>query len=98
MPTLRVSEVLVQPVLVWDDGEELSPGPGVEATKLPLSKLATFGPELLAQLPELAEKLAQQQIGSGVVEATGTDGAPAPAAPRKAAGNRATRRSSARSK
>lgn len=56
---LRVSHVVVQPVLVWDDGQELSPGPQVEAVQLPLSKLASFAPDIAAQLPELAEKLRQ---------------------------------------
>jgi hypothetical protein len=39
---LRVSHVLVQPILVWDDGEDLSPGPDANAVPVPLSALADY--------------------------------------------------------
>lgn len=57
MKRLRVSHVLVQPVLVWDDGQELTPGPEVEATPLPLSGLPGLIEGLPRQVDELTEKL-----------------------------------------
>ena len=54
---LRISHVLVQPVLVWDDGEELTPGPGVEPMSLPASQVAGFVEALPAQVAEEQAKL-----------------------------------------
>lgn len=55
---LRVAHVIVQPVLVWDDGSELSPGPRAEPVHVPLSAL----PDLPAQIAaELAEAEGQQE-------------------------------------
>jgi hypothetical protein len=54
---LRISHVLVQPVLVWDDGDELQPGPQVEPVTLPLSQLAELAENLPPQVAELAERL-----------------------------------------
>lgn len=47
---LRVAHVLVQPVLVWDDGEELSPGPEAAAISVPLSQMPGLPARLLADL------------------------------------------------
>lgn len=54
---LRVLGVIVQPVLVWDDGETLTPADPVQATQVPLSALAGLADEIeakvtQAQLPE----------------------------------------------
>lgn len=59
MRKLRVSHVIVQPVLVWDDGTELAPGPQAQPVQLPLSAL----PGLPAQI--LAELDTQQQPAQG---------------------------------
>lgn len=45
---LRVLHVLVQPVLVWDDGETLTPGPEVNVAQVPLGALGEM-PEQIAQ-------------------------------------------------
>lgn len=47
---LRISHVLVQPILVWDDGAELSPGPPTTAVMVPLSELAAHAERLRAEL------------------------------------------------
>jgi hypothetical protein len=44
---LRLSHVLVTPVLLWDDGENLSPGPDVAPVAATLESL----PELAKRLP-----------------------------------------------
>lgn len=53
---LRLSHVVMQPVLVYDDGEELTPGPELNAVQLPLSKAL----DMLAGLPGEVERLATQ--------------------------------------
>lgn len=53
---LRIGSVVVQPVLVWDDGTELAPGPPIKALHLPLSEAR----EMLDQLPEQVAELAAQ--------------------------------------
>lgn len=57
---LRVAHVIVQPVLVWDDGEELSPGPQVQAQQLPLSALVSMPDQVRAQLVEIEQQIAEQ--------------------------------------
>ncbi len=60
-----MSHVVVQPVLVWDDGEDLSPGPEVQPLSLPQSHLAAFGTVYLPQqVKDLAEKLAAEEDDS----------------------------------
>lgn len=51
--TLRLQAVVIQPVLLWDDGEELTPGPEIEPAMLTLSKAN----EWLANLPAEIEKM-----------------------------------------
>lgn len=58
---LRVSHVIVQPVLVWDDGDELEAGPQLNAIQLPASGLAAFAAQLPNQVAELAEQLNQSE-------------------------------------
>lgn len=62
---LRIAHIIVQPVLVYDDGEEMTPGPVIDAAQLPVSKLASYAVRLPEQVAELAEKLATQQIEAG---------------------------------
>lgn len=49
-PRLRVAHVIVQPVLVYDDGEELSPGPTMQPTQVRLSELAGLADEIRASV------------------------------------------------
>ena len=37
---LRISHLVIQPILVWDDGEELTPGPEIANINVPLSMLS----------------------------------------------------------
>jgi len=58
---LRIAHLIVQPVLVWDDGEELTPGPELGQISIPLSKLADFAGTLPAEVAALAAKLEAEQ-------------------------------------
>jgi hypothetical protein len=60
MSKLRISHVTVQAVLVWDDGEELSPGPEVKPVTLPLSQVPHFAQVLPAEVAQVAEQLNAQ--------------------------------------
>jgi len=57
MSKLRISHLVVQPVLAWDDGEELTPGPELAQIALPLSKVSGFIGALPAEVAALQEKL-----------------------------------------
>lgn len=50
---LRVAHVIVTPVLVWDDGEELVPGPQADAIAVPLSALDGMADRLRAEVAEM---------------------------------------------
>lgn len=54
---LRISHIVVQPVLVWDDGEELTPGPELGQIAVPLSKVLPFAEGLPGEVAELQAKL-----------------------------------------
>jgi hypothetical protein len=69
---LRIAHLIVTPVLVWDDGEELSAGPTLNPVTVPLSRV----PELVASLPGEVAGLAVQLAGGEAVE-TPTDEVPA---------------------
>lgn len=60
MSKLRISHLIVQAVLVYDDGEELTPGPQLNPIQLPLSKLGEFGASLPAEVAALEAKLAEE--------------------------------------
>lgn len=47
---LRVLHVIVQPVLVYDDGNELYPGPAVQPVQIRLSELSSIEEEILNSL------------------------------------------------
>lgn len=62
MSKLRILNVIVQPVLVVDDGEELHDGPTIQPISIPLSQLAT----LIDRIPtELVQLQAQYDAQSG---------------------------------
>ncbi|POH63969.1 hypothetical protein C3B59_10525 [Cryobacterium zongtaii] len=58
-PRLRIQSVIVTPVLVWDDGEELTPGPELGQISLTLSNLPMFAEGLPAEVAALAARLAE---------------------------------------
>lgn len=55
----RIAHLIVQPVLVWDDGEELSPGPPLSPVTVPLSHLGVLAEMLPGQVADLAAKLSE---------------------------------------
>lgn len=61
---LRIAHLIIQPVLVYDDGEELTPGPELGSIQIPLSKVAGFIDTLPAEVAALAEKLAATEPAS----------------------------------
>lgn len=58
---LRIAHLVVQPVLVWDDGEELTPGPELGQIAIPLSKLGDFAGTLPEEVVALQVKLEADQ-------------------------------------
>lgn len=52
MSRLRVLHVLVQPVFVIDDGDELKPAPEVQASTVTLSGLASVADQILEAMPQ----------------------------------------------
>ena len=54
---LRVQCLIVQPVLLYDDGTELTPGPEIAPTQIVPSQFADF----LESLPKELEKLTEDQ-------------------------------------
>jgi len=59
IPRLRIQSIIVTPVLVWDDGEELTPGPELGQISLTLSNIQMFAETLPAEVDALAAKLAK---------------------------------------
>jgi len=57
MVKLRISHVIVQPVLVWDDGEELSPGPDINPIQVSVSQLGGLSETLPAQVEAIKSEL-----------------------------------------
>lgn len=47
---LRVAAVIVQPVLVWDDGEHLAPGPIAQPVQVGIQDLAAYPQRIAAEL------------------------------------------------
>jgi hypothetical protein len=58
---LRLAHVLVQPVFVYDDGEEMTPGPQIQATQFAPSQLSEFVDSLPNLVAEVEAKIAEQQ-------------------------------------
>jgi hypothetical protein len=70
---LRVAHVLIQPVLVWDDGDELEPGPAIQAQQLPLAKVASWLVALPGELDRIALESAVQGDASSQSVAVDAD-------------------------
>jgi hypothetical protein len=60
---LRISHVIVQPVLVWDDGEELTPGPQTAPANLPVSALDGLAERLRTEIAEQESTILAQHQG-----------------------------------
>ena len=58
---LRIAQLIVQPVLVWDNGEELTPGPELNQIAIPLSKLSELSESLPAEILALQEQLTKAE-------------------------------------
>lgn len=65
---LRVAYISVQPALVWDDGDQLVPGPEVDLLRLPLGQAQQMLAELPAQVAQLAEQIAASLENPPTVE------------------------------
>jgi hypothetical protein len=61
---LRISKLIVTTELVWDDGQELTPGPQLQPVAVPLSQLAGFGQTLPDEVAALSAKLLAE-LGNG---------------------------------
>lgn len=61
---LRVAHLVVQPVLVWDDGEELTPGPEISQIAIPLSKVPGFIEGFPAEVAALQAQLEAAEPGA----------------------------------
>lgn len=59
---LRIAHIVIQPVLVWDDGEELTPGPDLQAFSVPVSKAVDIISGLPGEVAALAERLAAGEL------------------------------------
>lgn len=53
---LRVAQVIVTPVLMWDDGTELTSGPQVQPITVPLSALDGLAEQIAAQVAAMQEQ------------------------------------------
>lgn len=56
---LRIAHLIVTPVLVWDDGEELAPGPALNPATVPLSAVPHLVETLPGEVAALAAKLTE---------------------------------------
>lgn len=66
---LRVSHVVVQTVLVWDDGDELAPGPAVEPVSVPLSALPGLAQQIAAEVAQVESGAGnREERSSGLVD------------------------------
>lgn len=54
MNRLRISHIIIQPVLVWDDGEELTPfEKQVQPVQIPLSKFSDYEKKLKEDIEKI---------------------------------------------
>ena len=58
---LRVAQVVVTPVLMWDDGDELTPGPALQPVTVPLSQLAGLAERLPAEVAQIEAQATETQ-------------------------------------
>lgn len=60
MSKLRIAHLVIQPVLVLDDGEELSPGPQLDAAPVTISQFEDY----VAKLREFVQQQNEPAQGS----------------------------------
>lgn len=58
---LRVSHIEIRPVLIWDDGDEMTPGPPLNTANVPLS----VAKSMLDGLPDEVRTLEKQLVEGG---------------------------------
>lgn len=58
---LRIARIMIQPEMVWDDGEEMTPGPEVNALSVSLSQAFDFLQSLPDQVAKLQDQAQQQE-------------------------------------
>jgi hypothetical protein len=63
---LRLLHVIAQPVLVWDDGQTLTPGPQVNVATVPATELAGLGERILAEIAQLAAQAEAQDSAAAL--------------------------------
>ena len=57
---LRLLHVLFQPVVVWDDGESIEPGPVLEVKALSLAEFEEAAARIPAELEALAAQIERE--------------------------------------
>lgn len=57
MRKLRVLHVVVQPILVWDDGDELVMGPPIDPQPIPLSKLIEWAEHVPGEVASIEAQI-----------------------------------------
>ncbi len=57
---LRVAHIVIQPVLVWDDGDEMNPGPELPPATLSVSGVREF----LEKLPGTIELISGRLLAA----------------------------------
>jgi len=62
---LRIQSLLIQPVLVWDDGEDLAPGPEVSTATVPRAQAAEFLDGLPAHISALESQVLEAERRPG---------------------------------
>lgn len=65
---LRLQHLVVQPVLVWDDGVELTPAPALGQVVLLLSQLAAFAERMPEEVIALQAQLEASAQADGVAD------------------------------
>jgi hypothetical protein len=65
---LCIARLVVTTELVWDDGQELTPGPQLQPVALPLSQLVGFSQTLPDEVAALAAKLLAESGDSNSAE------------------------------
>lgn len=58
---LRIQSLAIQVSLVWDDGDELTPGPDLQPVSLSLSQARAMLDGLPAEVAKLAEQITEAE-------------------------------------
>jgi hypothetical protein len=63
---LRIQAVSIHVALAWDDGEELTPGPGIDPVTLPLSQARQMLEGLSTEVAHLEKQIREQDASDTV--------------------------------